>query len=133
MPTHWGNEGVVRVGSNAVAEIDNWSFNENVTPVDDSAMGDAWKTHIPNSGMKGFQGSLECHWDETDTNGQRLLVAGASVVLSLCPEGYTTGDVYYTGTASITERGVNVQKDGSTIRASFNFLGNGALTETTVA
>lgn len=133
MSTHWGNEGLVRSGSNAVAEIDNWNFNENVSPVDDSAMGDAWKTHIPGSGMRGWQGSIECHWDETDTNGQQTLVAGASVTLSLCPEGYTTGDKYWTGLATVQERGLNVQKDGSTIRASFNFLGNGALTETTVS
>lgn len=132
MATHWGNEGQVKVGAVTIAEITKFEFNENVTPVSDTSMGDAWETHIAGSGIKKWDGSMDAHWDELDTTGQGALLVGASVVLNLYPEGSTTGDVFYTGTATITSRGIPVVMDGDTVRASFNFLGNGALTRSTV-
>lgn len=133
MGTHWGNEGVVRVGSNTVAEVTEFEFTQSVTPVDDTAMGDAWKSHIAGSGIKEWSGSLTCHWDESDTNGQEALVVGASVTLNLHPEGNTSGDKYWTGTASITEVTITTPMDGNTIKRSFNFMGSGALTLSTVS
>lgn len=132
MGTHWGNEGLVRVGSNTVAEVTEFEFTQSVTPVDDTAMGDAWKSHIAGSGIKEWSGSLTCHWDEADTNGQEALTVGASVTLNLHPEGNTSGDKYWTGTASITEVTITTPMDGSTIRRTFNFMGSGALTLSTV-
>ncbi len=132
MSTHWGLEGSVRLGSNAVAEMIEWEFTEKVEPVDDTSMGDAYKTHIAASGIKEWSGSMTCHWDETDTNGQVAMTVGASVTLNMYPEGATTGDTYWTGTASITERGQTQKMDGETIRATFSFMGNGALTRGTV-
>lgn len=133
MATHWGNEGTVKLGSNAIAEINEFEFTETVDPVDDTTMGDAYHTHIANSGIKKWSGTMTCHWDETDTNGQVAMTVGASVTLNLYPEGATTGDTYWTGTATITERGQTTTMDGDTIKASFSFLGNGALTRGTVA
>lgn len=132
MATHWGNEGTVKIGANAIAEIDEFEFTESVDPVDDTAMGDSYATHIAASGIKKWSGSMTCHWDETDTNGQVLMVVGASLILNLYPEGSTSGDTYWTGTATITERGQTVKKDGETIKATFSFMGNGALTRGTV-
>lgn len=132
MATHWGNEGTVKIGSNAVAEITEYEFTETVQPVDDTAMGDSYKTHIAGSGIKEWSGSMTCHWDETDTNGQVAMTPGASVTLNLYPEGATSGDVYWSGTASITERSQSVKMDGETIQATFQFLGNGVLTRGTV-
>lgn len=133
MATHWGNEGLVRSGNNAVAEVTEFEFSQSVSVVDDTAMGDQWKTHIAGSGIKEWSGSLTCHWDESDTQGQQTFMVGASVTLNLHPEGNTTGDKYWTGTASITEVTLTTQMDGSTIKRSFKFIGNGALTESTVA
>lgn len=133
MATHWGNEGLVRVGAATVAEVTEFEFTQSVAVVDDTAMGDQWKTHITGSGIKEWSGSLTCHWDETDTAGQEALVVGSSVTLQLHPEGNTTGDKYWNGTASITEVTLNAVMDGKTITRSFNFVGNGALTQSTVA
>lgn len=130
MSTHWGDEGSVAVGNNAVAEIDNFNFNTSVDPVDDSAMRDQWKTHIPQSGMKSWQGSLVCHFDPTDSQGQEVLVEGASVTLNMYPIGESTGDIKYAGLATITRVNYTVPKDGATIQRSFDFQGNGPLTRT---
>lgn len=131
MGTHWGVEGVVKVGSVTIAEVTQFEVTTSVAPVVDTALGDTWETHIPNSGMKKWSGSLTCHWDETDTTGQGALTIGASVTLNLYPEGSTTGDIYYSGTCTITELGISVN-EGETIKRSFSFVGNGALSENTV-
>ena len=132
MGTHWGNEGQVKVGANTVAEVTEFEFTQSVAPVEDTTMGDSWKSHIPGSGIKEWSGSLTCHWDETDTNGQETLVVGASVTLNLHPEGSQSTDKYYTGLASITEVKITTKMDGDTIKRSFSFMGNGALTLSTV-
>jgi lipopolysaccharide biosynthesis protein len=133
MATHWGTEGQVKLGSNAVGEIIEFEFTEKVEPVDDTAMGDTYKTHIASSGIKEWSGSMTCHWDEGDTNGQVALTVGSSVTLNLYPEGSTTGDIYWSGTATLTERSQTVKMDGETIRATFTFMGNGTLTRGTAA
>lgn len=133
MGTHWGgSEGTVKLGSNVIAEIVNFSLTETVDPIDDSSMGDTYRSHIAGSGLKEWSAEITCHWDETDTNGQQAMTVGASVTLNLYPEGATTGDSYMSGTASIIERGLTVPMDGETIRQSFKLKGNGTLTRTTV-
>lgn len=133
MATHWGVEGVAKIGANTIAELDEWEFTESVTPVDDTSMGDTHETHIAGSGIKKTEGSMTCHWDETDTNGQEAMTVGASLTLNLYPEGATSGDKYWTGTVSITSRNLSVKKDGDTIKRSFSWIANGALTYGTVA
>jgi hypothetical protein len=132
MATHWGNEGQVKLSTNTVAEVIEFEFTESVEPVEDTAMGDAYHTHISGSGIKRWSGSMTCHWDETDTNGQLAMTVGASVTLNLYPEGSTSGDMFWSGTATITERGQTTKMDGETIKATFAFTGSGALTRSTV-
>jgi len=124
-----GNDGVVKVGANTVAEVTQFSVTEGIQTKDDTAMGDTSDTH--KTGRKNWNGSLTCWWDDTDTNGQEALVIGASVTLHLHPEGSASGADDITGTASITEVTVTSEKDGIVTR-SFNFLGNGTLTHGTV-
>lgn len=129
MATHHGKNGVVKVGSNAVAEVTAFEINEDAPVADDTVMGDTARTHLV--GIPGWKGTMTCWWDETDTNGQQALSKGASVTLNLYPEGAGAGATYKTGAATITEVGVSVQRDGVVTR-NFSFEGNGALTETTV-
>lgn len=132
MATHWGFEGQVKIGVNTVAEVTAFTFKESVAPVEDTAMGDPYKTHIAGSGIKEWSGNLTCHWDELDATGQVALVVGASVTLNLYPEGSTTGDIFWSGLVSITSRSQDTKMDGSTITAEFDFMGNGVLTRGTV-
>jgi len=129
MATHKGSEGLVKIGANTVAELTGWSVTETMTPIDDSELSDTASTFLTD--RTGWTGSIECHWDETDTTGQGAMTIGASVTLAMYPEGATTGDVYYTGTALIT----NIERSGAsgdTVRASYSVQGTGALTESTV-
>lgn len=130
MATHHGNGGVVKIGSDTVAEVKEWQADSDIEIVDDSAMGDAWKTH--KVGKKGWSASVNCHWDETDSTGQEALTLGASVTLNLYPEGTGTGAKYLSGTATVKAITVNDPHDGIVSR-NFQLEGDGALAWSTAA
>ena len=92
-----GNDGIVKIGSNAVAEVQNWSYDEeDIAVVEKSSMGDTEAVPYA-SGCKRGAGAIECLWDNGDTTGQDVLLPGASVALKLYPEGDTSGDTEYSG------------------------------------
>jgi predicted secreted protein len=129
MATHKGSEGTVKVGSNAVAEIKSYSIEESADTLEDTSMGDSARTYKPS--LSNFSGSLDVFWDETDADGQGALSIGSEVVLNVYPEGDTTGDTYYTGSAIVTGVSRSASFDGL-VEASISVQGNGALTSTTV-
>tara|TARA_R100000742_G_C4260714_1_gene78517 strand:- start:585 stop:974 length:390 start_codon:yes stop_codon:yes gene_type:complete len=129
MAIHKGSEGLVKVGANTVAEVKSYSIDETADTIESTSMGDAAKTF--ESSLTSFSGSVECHYDETDTNGQVAMSIGSSITLNLYPEGAASGDTYYTGTAIITGKTVSASHDGL-VEASISFQGSGALTITTV-
>lgn len=130
MATHVGKDGAVYVGANAVAEIRDWSLEQTSEVVNDTVMGDTWMTN--KATQKSWTASFNAFWDETDTNGQGALTVGAEVTLNLYPEGNTSGDTYWSGTAIINSVSNSASFDGL-VEASFSVTGNGALTESTVA
>lgn len=131
MATHAGSEGTVRVGAtNAIAEIRSFSVEETGDTIDDSTMGDTARTFI--AGLKTFTATVDCLWDETNTLGQGALTVGATVTLNLYPEGASTGDTYYTGSAIVTGRTINSSYDGL-VEISISCQGTGALTTSTAA
>ena len=129
MSTHKGSEGIVKVGSNSVAEIRSYSIEESADTLEDTSMGDSARTYKPS--LTSFSGSLDVFWDETDTSGQGALSIGAEVTLNVYPEGVASGDTYYTGSAIVTGVSRTGAFDGL-VEASISVQGNGALTETTV-
>lgn len=130
MANHTGVDGVVKVGTNTVAEVRNWSVSESADTIEDTTMNDTSRTY--QAGLKSWNGSLTAFWDETDTNGQAALTVGSSAVLNLYPEGATTGDIYYSGTAIVNSVGVSVPTGGM-IERTYGFQGSGALTIGTAA
>ena len=129
MATHVGTSGVVKVGTNAVAEVVGFNLDETNDTVEDTTLTDTAKSYLVL--RKDATGTIECHWDETDTTGQEALDVGSSVTLNLYPEGADSGDTYYGGTAIVTSKSVSSSFDGM-VEASFGVQGSGALTETTV-
>lgn len=129
MPTHAGSEGTVKVGTITVAEIRSFSVEETGETIDDSSMGDVSRTFI--AGLRTFTATVDCLWDELNTNGQGALTIGATVTLNLYPEGASTGDIYYTGSAIVTGRTINSSYDGL-VELSISCQGSGALTQSTV-
>jgi predicted secreted protein len=130
MATHTGSEGTVKVGANAVAEIRSYSVEETADTVEDTSMGDSYRTH--KTTLKSWSGSVDVFWDETDTTGQGALTVGSEVTVNFYPEGSTTADSYKTGTAIVTGKTVSASFDGM-VESTISLQGTGALTTATVA
>jgi hypothetical protein len=132
MATHTGSEGTVRVGLNAIAEIRSYSVEETADTVEDSSMGDAYRSF--KTTLKGWSGSVDVFWDETDTNGQVAMTVGTEVTINFFPEGATAGqsEKYYSGTAIVTGRTVTGSFDGM-VESTITLQGTGALTLSTLA
>jgi len=128
MATHHGKEGVVTAGGTGVGELTSFTLETTGDVVEDTALTDATKSFV--AGRTSFSGTLEMHFDETDTP-QTSLLAGASIAFILLPEGATSGDRSFTGTGIVTGMSVNNSMD-AIISRTVTFQGTGALTIGTV-
>ena len=124
MANHKGSEGTVHVGTDAISEIKSYNINETMNVIEDTNIGDSAKTF--QVGSTEWDGSVDCYFDELDT-AQIALTSGASVTIKFYPEGTTTGDKYYTGTALVTGITRSASVDGM-VDASYSLKGTGALT-----
>ena len=130
MANHTGSEGLVKVGgTNTVAEVRSWSLSHEAETIEDTAMGDSFRSH--KAGLQTWSGSCDVFWDETDTNGQVAMSPGSSLTVGFYPEGASSGDTYFQGTALITSVERSAELDGM-VEASVNLQGVGGLTTTTV-
>lgn len=129
MATHKGSEGLVKIGSNTVAEVTGFSFDETCDTIEDTALSDSARTFVAD--YTSFSGSIDCMFDETDTTGQGAMSNGASVAIDLFPEGADSSDTYFSGTAIITSIS-RANAMGAMVTASFSFQGTGAMTTGTV-
>lgn len=130
MATHTGSQGTVRVGAtNSVLEIRSYSVEETADTVEDTSMGDSYRTF--KTTLKGWSGSVDVFWDETDTTGQGALVPGAEVNIRFYPEGAASADVYYTGQAIVTGKTITGSFDGM-VESTITVQGTGALTSAAV-
>jgi hypothetical protein len=126
--TYHGNNGVAKVGETptAIAEVTKFDVTETAPVADDTAMGDAWATHLT-GGANNWSGSLDANYYPGDTTGQAVLTVGSSVSLELDPIGGASGNEKLSGTATITSRAVTVDK-GAVVSVTIQFTGNGELT-----
>jgi len=129
MANHTGVSGVVKVGSNVLAELRSFTIDTTTEIIEDTTLTDTSRTY--QFGKKGATVSAECWWDETDTNGQIAIIEGSQVTLNLYPEGADSGDYYFSGTWLIGSNSISIPTDGI-IEASFNATLTGALTRGTV-
>jgi predicted secreted protein len=127
MATKLGREGLIKLSSTTIGELRNYALTHSSDVVEDSVLGDTYRTRL--ASMKTFSVSGDLYWDETDA-GQLLITIGSSVTLNLYPEGASTGDVYYSGAAIVTQFNVTASYDGI-IEASIAFEGNGVLSTLT--
>ena len=128
MATHHGKEGVVTVGGTGVGELTGFTLETTGDVVEDTALTDATKSFV--AGRTSFSGTLEMHFDETDSP-QTSLTAGSSIAFILLPEGNASGDRSFSGTGIVTGMSVNNSMDAIVSR-TVTFQGTGALTIGTV-
>lgn len=128
MATHTGSEGTIKIGTDTVGELRSFSLESTAETIEDTSMGDTNRSY--KVGLKTFTGTASVFFDETDT-AQNAVDAGAEITLNVYPEGASSGDTYYSGSAIVTGRTINSSFDGM-VEMEISFQGNGALTEATV-
>lgn len=99
-----GYGGVVKVGSNAVANVRSWELPLTADLQDVSVLGVGWHQYLPT--LNGSDVKLDLIFDLTDTTGQVALhtawLNGTSVSLSLLTSNAQSAVVHtYSGTAYI--------------------------------
>ena len=129
MATHTGSSGIIKIGTNTIAEVRSFTIDTTAEILEDTVLTDTSKSF--KVGKKGATVSVECFWDETDTNGQIALAEGSSVAMDLFPEGTDSSDYYFSGTWLVPATSISVPTDGI-IEATFSATLNGALSRSTV-
>ncbi|MFW6299492.1 MAG: phage tail tube protein [Oceanicaulis sp.] len=125
-----GKDGIVKVGSNTVAETQSWTLNESSDVAESTAQGDTDKTYLP--GQKDWTASVTANLDPSDTTGQGELSTGATVTLNLYPADDESGDAEYSGSAIVTAVSTSSERQGI-VSVNLELQGTGALTKGTVS
>lgn len=122
-----GSQGVIKAGSNTVAEVRSYSIDHNAEVVEKTAMGDSARSYV--STLTQFTASVEVFYDDTDT-AQTALDAGNSVTLEVYPNTTAGGSKYYSGTAIVTGITRTGSADGL-VEATIALQGSGGLSTLT--
>jgi len=130
MATFKGNDGTVKSGSNAIAEIISFTVDETSDTLETTTMNDTAKTYV--ASFTDATATVECYFDDTDTSGQGSFTVGSTVVCNFMMEGDTTGDHLLSGSGIITGRSIGASADGI-VTATYSIQISGGLTEGTVA
>ena len=129
MAVHTGSAGLIKIGSNTVAEVTAFTLETTADVIESTQLTDTSKTFEVS--RKSGTVTIEAAWDETDSNGQIALQEATGVTLLLYPEGADSGDYFYTVPAIVTGNSVAVTMD-DLIRLSISCQINGAITRGTV-
>ncbi len=126
MATHCGKDGTVKIGTNVIAEVRDFTIEVTADTADDTSQSNTlgWKTFKHT--WKSWTASINCFYDPSDADGQNVLVEGASVAVNLYPEGDASGDSEFSGNAIVTSITRNNPLDGI-VEAAFSLQGNGPL------
>ena len=126
MSTTKGNSGVVKIAANAIAELTSFSVTETMGTAEDTALGDTARTYV-SDGMQAWTASVSGHYYPEDTNGQALIVSGATLALEFHFAGTGTGKQKLSGDGIVTQVQFGELQNGQIIPFSAQVQGTGAL------
>jgi len=135
MATTKGSGGLVKVAASGgsvatIAEVRSYTLDVTADTVEDTVMGDSARTYKPSLTTATL--SVDCYWDDTDTNGQLVLDEAVEIDFELYPTGSGSGERYFSGSGVVTSKSVTASFDGM-VEASFSVQVSGSVTEAAVA
>ena len=120
-----GKSGAVKLSTNTVTEIGDWTLDIAIDTAEATDFGDSWKEHIYT--LRGASGSFKCRFDKADTNGHVALQTEAlSGTSGVSLRLYIDGTNYYSGTALITSMSPSASV-GGLVEVTYNFVIDGTL------
>lgn len=90
MSTTSGHKGIIKISANKILDITDWTLTEtaalrNTTSIGQDSVG------RKGDGITDATGSFNCNRNYLDTTGQELLAIGNEAVITLQPDGDSTG------------------------------------------
>lgn len=131
MAIHKGSEGVVKVGTATIAEVTEWSLNEQSDPIETTNLAATARTYV--AGKPSASGSITCHFDSADTSGQGAMTPGSTVSLNLFPNGDGNGNTAASFSALITSIDRASGGGDGIVSAAYNFTASGSVAWATVS
>ena len=125
MAIHKGSEGAVKVGTSTIAEVMEWSLNEQSDPIETTNLAATSRTYL--AGKPSASGSITCHFDDADTDGQGAMTPGATLTLNLFPAGAGANDTTATFSALISSIDRASGGGDGIVASTFNFTVSGAV------
>lgn len=134
MATTTAASGVLKAGASGseaqILEITSYSLDYNSDTTEDTVIGDTARTY--KATLKSFTATVDCIWDPAAGSNQDEFSMGSTVSFQIYPEGDSSSDTYYYGSAIVTGRSLTTSV-GEMVTASFSLQGTGDLTTGTVA
>jgi predicted secreted protein len=144
MATYTGQNGVLKMDNNsgsitAVAEVTSFTVDHTVNTIEDTAMGDQYRTY--RIGVNEWSGSADIYFDSTHIssfgnvlvgNASGGLASDASASIELYPGGDTATYPKLSGEIIVTGFSVASEMEGM-VTATISFQGTGALTMAAVS
>ena len=119
-----GNAGSIKLSTNVVAEMKEWSVEVAQEFVDTTAFGDTMREQTAT--FASWSGSGSGSYDITDTSGQLALQTAWLAGTTVTPRFYVDTTHYYTGLAYVNAS-ISAAVDG-VVSVSYTFTSAGALT-----
>lgn len=119
-----GNAGSIKLSTNVVAEMKEWSVEVAQEFVDTTAFGDTMREQTAT--FASWSGSGSGSYDIADTNGQLALQTAWLAGTTVTPRFYVDTTHYYTGLAYVNAS-ISAAVDG-VVSVSYTFTSAGALT-----
>ena len=131
MASYEGSNGSVKVldgtgTAAAIAQVRSWNISHSRDTVEDTAMGDSFRTH--KKGLQSWSGSMEIIFDDQESaevNASLDPNTDTVITADFWPDASVVG-TKFTGTIIVTEYAVTASYDGL-VTASVSFSGTGAL------
>jgi hypothetical protein len=124
MARHKGYSGSVEVDANTVNEVESFDFTISVNEMAADVIGTNW-TDVE-GGKLSASGSVSVLTDPSDT-GQTAMVVGATVAMTLYPEGNSAGLEQISGNFLVTERTGSVSA-GDLVKSTYQVKNQGTVT-----
>jgi predicted secreted protein len=128
MPNQLGRSGTIRISSTTVGELRNYALSNSSDTVEDTAMGDVFRTR--RATLRSWSVSGDVYWDPVDA-GQLLVTVGQTVTVNLYPMGLSASASYYQGSGIVSKFDISAAFDGM-VEGSISIEGNGTLASLTV-
>lgn len=128
MAVYKGKAAAVKKNTVAVSLAAEWTIEATLDTEEITDFGDSWAAHAAN--IARWSGSMTVFFDPSNTEQKAIHDA----LITATPTGaltdmtfYLDGSNYYSGNIIVTGIPITVRV-GEIIKATFNFMGNGALT-----